>query len=590
MFVIGNQSRFNSMNIKSTILYLTFLFSVCYTSTAQVEYPKNYFRSPVDIPILLAGNFGEIRSGHFHAGLDIKTEGVEGKNIYATAEGYISRIKIAHGGYGKVLYINHPNGYTTAYAHLKSFSPKIEKIVKSAQYKEESYEIEIFPAASELPVEKGEIIALSGNSGGSGGPHLHFEIRETKTEVPINPILFGFDIKDNTKPTIKKLGIYPTLGGTINDSKENLLIPTKSTGNGNYELTTKTLNAQGKIGIGLEVLDKLDGSNNRCGVYSIELMVDSTPIYCHDMERIGFYETRYINSHVCYEDWKKSDSRIQRSFIQPNNKLGVYNCQKQGYVFDFNDTLKHHFTYIVRDSHLNTSYLEFDIQSIGSPTSSQVDSTLLNAKNYFSFNKTNNFETPEVKVELPSNILYDDILFSYKKTEPIGRAITPIHHIHDIYTPLHSYLKLAIKIDSLPIADQNKALIVALDENLSFLAAEGGIYSDGWISVKTRSFGPYTVMLDTIAPTIKPFNVVNGRNMTNKEGLMLTITDDLSGIESYRGSIDGKWVLFEYDYKKDRLTYYFDENKIEKNTKHELIMEVKDKKDNISKYKVSFYW
>jgi hypothetical protein len=570
---------------------LVFFISLIISSinAASQDYPKDYFRSPVDIPIFLAGNFGEIRSGHFHAGLDVKTEGVEGKKIYAVAEGYVSRIKISKGGYGKALYITHPNGYTTTYAHLKNYSPKIEAIVNNAQYEKESYEIEIFPSKEELIVTKGEIVAVSGNSGGSGGPHLHFEIRESASEIPVNPLLFGFEIKDDIKPIIKSLGIYPTEGGVIGNSIEKKLIKVTSE-NGIYSINNQKLIASGKIGLGIEVIDKLNGSNNRCGAYSIELLVDSMPVYCHEMEKIGFHETRYINSHVNYEHWKKDKARVQRSYVQPNNKLDVYACDKKGYVFDFNDSLTHHFTYIIRDAFMNTSFLDFDIQSTLNNDLAivEIDSSL--TSRLFKHEETNSFETESLKLNLPANILYDDIDFTYSISEPKGRAITPIHHIHDMYTPLHSYMSLSIKVDSINEEHIDKALIVALDKNLAMLAPEGGNYDKGWISIRTRSMGPYTVMIDSIAPIIKPHNIVNGRDMSKKWSIMMTISDELSGIKTYRGTIDGKWVLFEYNYKKNRLTYFFDEKRLEKGVKHQLYLEVSDKRNNISKYDLEFYW
>lgn len=579
---------FDQSNNMYKHLSLILISLTAYILGYSQEYPKDYFRSPIDMPIFLAGNFGEIRSGHFHAGLDIKTDGVEGKNIYTSADGYISRIKITHGGYGKVLYVTHPNGYTTTYAHLQRFNDKIEAYCKRGQYQKESYEIELFPSKDDLPVTKGDVIAISGNSGGSGGPHLHFEIRETATETPVNPLLFGFDVKDEIKPTIKSLGIYPVDGGQINGSPANkLLIVTGD--NGNYKLGS-TLKASGKIGLGIDVLDKTTGSNNRCGVYSIELIIDSVASYCHEMNKISFNETRYINSHVCYEHWKKDDARVQRSYIQPNNKLDVYACDKKNYVFDFNDNKIHHLSYIVRDAHMNTSVLEFDIQAVNTDSSIIAKTDTSFSNRLFKYNAANSFETEDLKISLPANILYDDLQFKYEKQDPVGRAITPIHHIHDIYTPLHSYMTLSIKVDSINPKYENKALIVALDDKLSFLASEGGEYDNGWITIKTRSFGPYTVMIDTIAPTIKPYNVVSGRDMSTKDALMMTISDDMSGIDSYRGTIDGKWVLFEYDYKKDRLTYFFDKNRLEKGKNHTLKMVVADKRNNKSEYSIDFFW
>ena len=579
-------------NIK--ILLLSF-FGLLQFVNAQ-DYPIDYFQSPLDIPIFLAGNFGEIRSNHFHAGLDMKTEGVEGKSIYAVANGYVSRIKISHGGYGKALYITHPNGYTSVYAHLQSFNGVIGEYISNSQYQNESYEIELFPSNTTLLVKKGELVALSGNSGGSGGPHLHFELRETKTEIPVNPLLFDFDIKDNIKPTIKKLGIYPVNGmGAVNNSIDPKLLDLSGT-DGRYTLSG-TLTLSGKIALGIEVQDKLNGSSNRCGVYSIELLIDSQEVYCHEMDKIGFYETRYINSHVHFYDWKKNSSRVQRSYVQPNNKLDVYNCKKSSFTYDFKDNKNHLVQYIVTDSYGNASTLSFIASSIAFKDTVEFVKPQIEYSDFSNFqslffksNEPNDFTTEDFKISLPTNILYDDIVFDYQRTEPKGRAIAPIHNAHNMFEPLHSYMTMSIKIDSLLEKLQSKALIVALDQESKFLAAEGGTYNEGWITVKTRSFGPYTVMIDTIAPLIKPYNIVKGRDMTSRGKLQMTISDELSGLKTYRGTIDGKWILMEYDYKRNLLTYFFEDSKLDKGKNHKLNISASDKRGNTSEYSVDFIW
>jgi hypothetical protein len=296
--------------MKKAFLIYTCVFCLVYAYGQPTDkYPKDYFRSPLDIPLFLAGNFGELRPNHFHAGIDIKTESVEGKNIYAAAEGYVSRIKIATNGYGKVIYITHPNGYVTTYAHLQRFSDKIEEYVKKQQYHKEKFEIELFPGKKQLPVEKGEVIALSGNTGGSGGPHLHFEIRDEKTEIAINPLLFGFDIKDDIKPVIKNIAIYP-----LNDSsyvngvnKEKYIDLAGS--EGKYRITGGPYTVSGEIGFSVEANDYLNGSSNKCGLFSVELLLDSNRIYYHEIEQIAFSESRYINSHVDYKKARETGLR-----------------------------------------------------------------------------------------------------------------------------------------------------------------------------------------------------------------------------------------------------------------------------------------
>ena len=168
------------------LIIIPFLFFIS-VSMAQNSYPQDYFQSPLEIPLILSGTFAELRSNHFHSGLDIKTQQQSGLKVMAAASGFVSRIKVSHFGYGKALYITHPNGYTTVYAHLQNFNPEIDAYIKHRQYKNESYEIELFPKAGELLVNNGDIVAYSGNTGGSGGPHLHFEIRN-KQEHPMNPM------------------------------------------------------------------------------------------------------------------------------------------------------------------------------------------------------------------------------------------------------------------------------------------------------------------------------------------------------------------------------------------------------------------
>jgi len=575
------------LNIKTALLIALcwpfFLFS-----QDTIKYPQEYFRSPLDIPLFLAGNFGEIRNNHFHAGLDIKTEGVEGKKIYCTADGYVSRIKISHGGYGKCLYVTHPNGYTTVYAHLQKFNDDIEKYVHKHQYKKESYTMELFPGRKTLLLKKGEIIAISGNSGGSGGPHLHFEVRKTKSEVPVNPLLFGFKIKDNIRPKIKALGIYPLDDSSHVNGKNKPKIYKVSGGKGNYSLAAKSpISVYGKIGFGLYADDYFSGSNNRCGVYFIKLLVDSQQIYSHEMEKIGFHETRYINSHVDYHNWHKNGLELQRCYIQPNNRLNIYNDLKNNGLYYFNDTLIHQINYLVKDVSENTSTLKFNVQA--SPEISiEKDTTQFTLLKHDEYNS---FKTNDIIVGMPANILYHDLKFEYSLGDTIKGAIAPLHNIHNLYEPLHSYMTVSIKTGGLKNGVKEKALIVSLTKD-NQLFAEGGTWeaednSAGFITVKTRSFGSYTVVLDTVPPKITPINILPNRNMAEKEKIIMKITDNLAGIASYRGTIDGKWILMEYDYKADKLTYFFDDELMKKG-KHRFKLVVTDKRGNTHSWQANF--
>jgi len=570
-------------------IFHSLLAFFCWISavSGQTDYPQDYFRSPLDIPMYLAGNFGEIRSNHFHAGLDIKTESVVGKTVYAVADGYVSRIKISHGGYGKALYITHPNGFTSVYGHLQKFSPEIEAFIRVAQYRKKSFTIELFPGESALKVSKSDVVAFAGNTGGSGGPHLHFEIRDTESEYPLNPLLFGFDIKDDITPIITRIAIYP-LDDTshVNGGNKPVRIGTY----GKYGRFTlgipQPAKVHGRIGFGIETFDRLNGYNNRCGVFSIDLSVDSIRHYYHELEKFSFDESRYINSHVDFYQWKRYSRRVQRSFLQPNNQLQIYKEYKDRGAVTFNDNDAHALAYTIRDAYGNTSTLKFQVQS----TSASKSFPAISPDSYtelFPHGKANYFENEFVRVKIPADALYDDLPFRFKKSAAVKKGICPVFHIHDIYSPLHKAMQVSIHLPNLPKKHQKKALIVSLQEDKQFLSAEGGQFEDGWVTVRTRSMGPYTVMLDTIAPTIKGLNISPNKNIAGAETIQIKIHDGLSGIGTYNTYIDGKWVLMEYEHKKNRLTHFLEHRPLEKG-KHHLKLEVTDKCGNMRTYEVSF--
>ncbi len=317
------------------LLIRFFIFSILFYSTLNdIPKDKSIFISPLKIPQLLSANFGELRIDHFHSGLDIKTQGVTGKEVVAAADGYIYRISITPGGFGNAIYIRHPSGYSTVYGHLERFTAKIEEYVKTQQYEKKSFQITLFPARDEFPVKQGELIAYSGNSGASGGPHLHFEIRKSDSERPVNPLLFEFDMTDNIKPVIEKLAIYPINHNTLINNhnavrkdkcfREQWLILNP----GRREITIS-----GLAGFGIKAYDLLNDSPNRCAVYSIELLIDSTSLFKYVMDGFSFDESRYVNSHIDYETYMKENIYIERTFVLPDDKLSaVQRRHKQGII------------------------------------------------------------------------------------------------------------------------------------------------------------------------------------------------------------------------------------------------------------------
>ncbi len=541
----------------------------------------------MDIPLYLSGNFGELRTNHFHTGLDIKTAGVVGKNIYAVADGYVSRIKISHWGYGKALYVTHPNGYTTVYAHLNKFNPAIEAFVKEVQYLKESYEIEVFPGSTQLEVKKGEIIAYSGNSGSSGGPHLHFEIRETESEHPINPLLCGFDIKDNIKPELSKIRIYP-LNDTSTVNQRNAAQSFALTGsNGSYQLKSKApIKVHGEIGVGLEVIDRLNGYGNKCGIYTIALDVDSEQVYGQRMEKLDFAVNRYMNAHLDYALHKQDKALFQKSFLTDNNRLGIYENLVNSGKLKFYDNEQHTLKYRIKDTYGNASTLSFAVTSEAKANYSKLKGNIPSYYKLLQHDTDNVLQTASMMAYFPAHSVYNDLRLQFSVGDTINRALAPMYHIHNSYTPLQHYFTLKIEVNDVPTQYHDKLLIISINEK-GWWYPEGGIYKNGWISTKTRSFGDYTVVYDTIAPVITPVDISNERNMSKYNNFNLKIRDNLSGIQEYRGTIDGKWVLMTYEPKKKILTYTFDDDRLKKG-KHQFKLVVTDKRGNQSIYEAAF--
>ncbi len=538
--------------------FLTFIVLILYfTCFSQDSIPKNYFQSPLGIPLYLAGNFGELRSNHFHSGIDIKTQGKEGFKVYASADGFVSRVKISPWGYGKTIYIDHPNGYTTVYAHLQKYKEAIAKEIKKYQYQKESWEIDWYPSDTLMKVKKGDVIAISGNTGGSGGPHLHFEIRETESEFPVNPLLFGFDIKDNIKPLIRSIILTPLNDTSFVNNKRGVQRFLVAGSTGAYKLKqTIPIYAYGEIGIGIEVIDKLNGYGNRNGIYSIELLKNKEVIYKSEMKKFSFDESRALNSLIDYELFLKENIRFQRSFIEPNNNLDIYTEEKNKGIIHFSPNDKFEFKYIVKDSYANTSSIEFSV-------SGKIDKKLIpkifkaKVDTIFSCKDSNFFEDQNINVSIPQKSLYKDLAFQYHTSDTILGAITPTYFVHNDYTPLHKAISISIKVGRLSEYLRSKSTIVHFDRRKRYYA-KGGTWRNNYITAKSKAFGGFAVMIDTVPPVITPINITENKNMVNNSAIEIKITDNLSGIKSYKGRIDRKWVIMEYESKKAKIFHTFD--------------------------------
>ena len=552
---------------------------ITYSVYAQTSYPTNYFRSPVDSTLTLAGNFGEIRPNHFHAGFDVRTNNHEGKPVYAVADGYVSRIKISPLGYGKSIYITHPNGYTSVYGHLQRFETTIQAFTKRVQYSKKSFEIDTILSPDALPVKKGQQIALSGNTGGSEAPHLHFEIRDTKTEMPINPYYFGYIVIDTVKPKITALAIYPIGENATVNGKHQLkkMIPTSK--NENYSLLkTDTINVNGDIGFGIECYDSENKSKNKNQVFSIELQSGGKRIYYCEFEKFTFENARYVNAHIDFAEKQKHNSKIQKCFLSKNNEAGIYKNVLNRGIISFTDDSIHWIRYIVKDFVGNTVEAMLKVKS-----SSKIKiKTAAANTSVFDCLRGNQFAGEDVLINIPAYALYDDLKFTYSNSPKMRGTYSLLHHIQNDETALQKAITLSIKPVLLPDALQNKACIISIDKKGKKNYEEGD-YKNGWVTTQTKDLGNFAIAVDTTAPKLKPlFNYVPNTviNFTKAKTIGIKATDDLSGIQKYRATIDGNWVICEYEMKKDLLFYTFDDQ-ITKG-KHIFKIEVTDDKGNTS--------
>jgi hypothetical protein len=549
---------------------------------AQVkEYPKNYFQSPLEIPLNLSGNFGELRTNHFHAGIDIKTEQREGLNVLAAADGYVSRIKVAPAGYGYALYIDHPNGYTTVYGHLLRYAPKIDEYVKNQQYDLESFSVDLFPEKGLLPLTKGEVVGLSGNSGSSGGPHLHFEIRETATEKLVNPLLFGLEVKDKIPPSVSHVWLVPlTDSSWVNGARLPVILETKGGG-----LKTTTLpKVYGDVGFAITTVDMLDGNSNRCGVYRIELFVDGLQVYGQRMDRLDFATNRAMNAHTIYERFKKDRSSIHGSYRLPGNPLDIYDNLVNDGVISFRDGKTHACEYRLLDIMGNESRVKFSVQSLTAPGKPMPSKAHLA---HWDWERDNAIETERVRISMKANTLYENLDLDITETTKIANSVGPAYLIASPYEPAHNAYSLSLKADKVKPGYERKTTVVRWDPDKNKLIAEASKYENGWISAEPMYLGYFALMTDTVKPGISVVDFA--AIMKGKKSFSFKISDGLSGIDQIIPRIDGKWALMEYDAKNSRLTYYFNSRYIAPG-EHQFELTVIDAVGNEKKFNGRFTW
>jgi hypothetical protein len=559
------------------------------TSLSDYSKDNKTFISPVKIPLLLSANFGELRIDHYHSGLDIKTQGTIGKEVVASADGFIYRISVSPGGFGNALYVRHASGYSTVYGHLDRFTPAIDEYVKSQQYEKKSFLVTLFPAREKFPVKQGEVIAYSGNSGSSAGPHLHFEIRKSESEIPVNPLIFDFGTGDNIVPIIERLAVYPINKYSFVNGNQKIKKINVSGGNGKvYIPSDNEIVISGLTGFGIKAYDLLNDSYNKCAIYSIELRIDSIPVYKYIMDEFSFNESRYINSHIDYETYMRENVYYERAFILPNDKLGNYKASVNRGIYNFRDDTIHKVQIIVEDAHFNKSTLSFNVRS----KSAKPQATLRVADQSFKvmpYSRTNRFVSDNIAVTIPAGALYDTLNFAYKLNLGNSQMLSEVHSIHNKYTPVHKPFSVSIKPSLIPAGKESKMMVVQLSDDLK-KSALNSTWNDGYLTAEASSFGNFFIGIDTIAPVISTNGLISGADLSFKKEIRIKISDDFSGIKSYEPTLDGIWALFEYDQKNNVIIYRFDEKRITKSSKHSLSLKVTDNMDNISFYSCDFTW
>ena len=556
-------------NMKYSIFFsLLFVIGSVQSGYAQeTDTDKPSFIPPFDFPITFSGNFGEIRANHFHGGLDFKTGGTIGKPVRALADGYISRIRVTHGS-GYVLDVAYDNGYSTINRHLSAFVGDVARRVEDLQYEKESWEVEITPEPDEYPVKAGQIIALSGNTGYSFGPHLHLDMIETATDEYIDPLPFFMNkVKDKTAPRAEGIMLFPQPGkGVVEGKQTRRAFPAHP---------TKPITAWGLIGAGIRAYDYMDGVQNKYGVKTVILEVDGEEVFRSTVDRFAYEENRYINS------W--THGQYMKSFIEPGNRLRMLQASNgnRGLV-EINEERPYRFVYTLSDALGNTSKVRFTVQ--GQKTI--IAPVECREKYALKWDKVNYLQEPGLELVIPKGMLYDDVLLNYSVRADSG-DIAFTYQLNDTRIPMHNACDLRIGLRRRPVEDVTKYYVAGVTARGGKYRI-GGKYEDGVMKVRIRDLGTYTVAVDTVPPVITPVNQAQwGR--TGK--IIFKAKDKETGINTYRGTIDGKYALFgKPNSISGNLVCELDPKHVEKGGKHVVEMTVTDGCGNRTTGQFEFVW
>ncbi|MBO9571439.1 MAG: M23 family metallopeptidase [Chitinophagaceae bacterium] len=560
-----------------TLLTVILMLTAILTKS-QTDYPKGYFRNPLDIPMNLAGNFGELRPNHYHMGVDIKTQQRENLSVYAAAEGYISRIKIEPAGFGRAIYITHPNGYTTVYAHLNNFAAKIDAYVKQQQYEQESWRVTLDIPPGKFPVKRGEFIAFSGNTGGSQAPHVHFEIRRTADDVNVNPLLFGLPLTDNVPPKILRLAIFDRTKSVYEQTPK--IIPVKIAGKKYITAPGIIKVSSPLISLAITAYDTHTGSSNLNGIYQATLSVNDEEVESFTMNNISYNSTRYLNAHIDYKYKTTGGAYLQHLSELPGYINSIYTNGAGHGVLDISDGNIYDITIEAIDTEGNTAELttkiQYDYKNIPSPQP---------AGKLFYPLMLDGFESENCEFYIGEGCLYDSIHIKYSNAASGNPdVVSDIHTIGAGYIPLQEPFLVRIKPD--PTFTPADSLFIVMQWSYgSKTAVQKVQWQNGWASARFRDFGNFQLVRDTVPPVIVPSGFANGSDLRKATRIVFTVKDNLPGVKNVRAELDGKWLRFTND-KGGSFIYYFDEKCLAGN--HVLQISAEDEAGNKVSSRYSF--
>lgn len=535
--------------------------------------------SPMDIPLYLSGNFGELRRNHFHTGIDVKTQGRQKIPLRSIADGYVSRIKVSPYGYGNALYIDHLDGRTSVYAHMRSFSDSISEFMMTKQYEAEEWALDYYPEPHELQVSQGDIIGLSGNSGSSSGPHLHFEIRDTESEHPLNPLLFGFELKDDRAPEVKGVRAYPLdKSSHVENSADSKSYVAEKRANGNYRIK-EAIKCHGKIGLAVHAFDRMTETNNKYGVFSLEMMVNGNKHYSHAMRELDFDTFRQINCHKDHELFHSNRWRYHKCFLAENNTLEIYEGLKDRGVLTIAEGDSLHIEFRTDDLHGNVVKVECLL--VGSsprhaewPEESGV---------YLDASKDNIYVDSGLVVRIPFGRLYDD-LYLKPSVAPSSSSPSAAFRLHDKNVPLDNTIAVSLAISEEFLGEDG--LVMKFTDTRGRTSYIKGIKNEGWYEVEHKYLGTYQLAIDQKAPTV---TVKGIGTQANKRKISLSIADNRSGVDSIRVEVNGNWLRMSYNASMSRAWGDLSEIDIDKGDA-EMRIYIRDLAGNVKEERIPFQY